>query len=404
MHLIRSNKEHIVPNDDDDLLLIRRTSTLHAPNNRLEEWDESPEMKARLYYFDPNNISSDMYDKQEQLGQISDHLVVCNLHSSIDIFIKTLRSKLIGRCPIIVILTPNLPSLEMWTELRKYKKIMILEGSPLKKEDIIRTHIKTAIKAVILNSDLNDNTNNSDDLRDAETLFIYKIIQSVNPKLDIVCEIIKSSNVQYMQMNDAHQDYDSPEMYPLFCSGSVYFSNIIDTLTGQAYYNPFIVKIIQQILTGVCENNDSPSFRDNTSIWILNIPVDFVNKKFKDLFTDRVINSDIIPLGLYREPGATDNDYPYIYTNPDPDVRITMNDKLICISKNSNMQVQKESSININLPNSPKRCISTDSVTKLGGTGKKKREDNPVKFIINDVNSSTRVNREGSNSSGVSDE
>lgn len=39
-------------------------------------------------------------------------------------------------------------------------------------------------------------------------------------------------------------------MTPLFASGEVYISSIIDTLTCQTYYNPHILTILQQILTG----------------------------------------------------------------------------------------------------------------------------------------------------------
>ena len=42
---------------------------------------------------------------------------------------------------------------------------------------------------------------------------------------------------------------NSYEFYPLYAAGEVYISSTIDTLTCQAYYNPHIVTILQQLLT-----------------------------------------------------------------------------------------------------------------------------------------------------------
>jgi hypothetical protein len=42
----------------------------------------------------------------------------------------------------------------------------------------------------------------------------------------------------------------------LFAAGEVYISSIIDTLTCQAYFNPHIVIILQQILKGNAEDYD----------------------------------------------------------------------------------------------------------------------------------------------------
>lgn len=38
-------------------------------------------------------------------------------------------------------------------------------------------------------------------------------------------------------------------------------------------------------------------------------------------------------IGLYRLPGATDNKYPYVYTNPDPKTSITYKDRVFVLGK-----------------------------------------------------------------------
>ena len=44
------------------------------------------------------------------------------------------------------------------------------------------------------------------------------------------------------------------ELSPLFAAGDVYVSSFIDTLTAQAFFNPQIVTIVQQFLTGYSGN------------------------------------------------------------------------------------------------------------------------------------------------------
>lgn len=39
----------------------------------------------------------------------------------------------------------------------------------------------------------------------------------------------------------------------------------------------------------------------------------------------------MIALGIYRLRGATDNEYPYVYTNPSPDTLVTHKDKVFVL-------------------------------------------------------------------------
>ncbi len=48
----------------------------------------------------------------------------------------------------------------------------------------------------------------------------------------------------------------------------------------------------------------------------------------------RLLNDNIIAIGLYRMKGATDNPYNYIYTNPSHNVKLTKNDRVFVIGFN----------------------------------------------------------------------
>ena len=59
------------------------------------------------------------------------------------------------------------------------------------------------------------------------------------------------------------------------------------------------------------------------------VPEECYNKTFENLFMF-LLSRDLIALGLYRGPGATDNKTPYVYTNPEG-CTITQHDKVFVL-------------------------------------------------------------------------
>ena len=132
----------------------------------------------------------------------------------------------------------------------------------------------------------------------------------------------------------------------LFAAGEVYISSIIDTLTAQAYYNPNIVTILQQILVGRSEtfhgdfeNQVVQYFGEKVStsnLWQIIVPEEQVNKTYDKLFKF-LLEKGLVTLGLYRLSGATDNSYPYVYTNPSQNRKtkliVTQKDRVFVLGK-----------------------------------------------------------------------
>lgn len=126
----------------------------------------------------------------------------------------------------------------------------------------------------------------------------------------------------------------------MYTAGEVYISSIIDTLTAQACYNPHIVTILQQILVGKnfsgtnkFEEALEQAYGDKFSegnIWQIPVPEEMVNKTF-DLLFKFLLDRNLVALGLYRLPGAIDNSYPYVSTNPSPSLNITMRDRVFVL-------------------------------------------------------------------------
>ena len=83
---------------------------------------------------------------------------------------------------------------------------------------------------------------------DAKTIFTYKAIKQCNPTLQILTELTITDNICFLlPRSNKKPPYN---LSTLFAAGEVYIGSIIDTLTAQAFYNPHIVTILQQILVG----------------------------------------------------------------------------------------------------------------------------------------------------------
>ena len=126
----------------------------------------------------------------------------------------------------------------------------------------------------------------------------------------------------------------------MYTAGEVYISSIIDTLTAQACYNPSIITILQQILVGRTEGNSNPleefledRFKDEfvqSNIWQIPVPEEMINKTYEKLFKF-LLDKGLVPIGLYRLPGASDNKYPFVSTNPDPNITIMLCDRVFVL-------------------------------------------------------------------------
>ena len=90
-----------------------------------------------------------------------------------------------------------------------------------------------------------------------------------------------------MQQLFYKQDNQSPqyEFTPLYASGEVFTPSIIDRLTCQNYYNPYIVTILNVLLSGEkvkhsfkTEKLEEFYFISNSNLYLVKIPDAHANK------------------------------------------------------------------------------------------------------------------------------
>ena len=83
--------------------------------------------------------------------------------------------------------------------------------------------------------------NEQEKLRDSKTIFIYNAIKKKNPHVNVVSELVDQDNIAYMlddpRLQILMQTYGYDQT-PIFTSGEIYLSSLMDSLVCQANYNP----------------------------------------------------------------------------------------------------------------------------------------------------------------------
>lgn len=210
-----------------------------------------------------------MFSTLEDSKLAENHIIICGMVENIRYFVMPLRAKHLNDPSPIVILHDELPSNKLWQHLCYFSQIYFVQGSTLSEEAFDRVNILKAKQVVILtpiisegerkpksngedqqpqNDDGFENNNNQENLRDAKTIFMYNIIKKKNPNVKVVTELITQANIAYM--------LDDPLLYflmrkygydqtPIFTSGEIYLSSLMDSLICQAYYNSALTTVLR---------------------------------------------------------------------------------------------------------------------------------------------------------------
>ena len=332
---------------DMEKLKVQTTDSANINKGGARADTKAPKKQSKPYLSYSKAITQMEAADERRIAKLRDHIVVCGIHTSIRHLILPLRAKYLKHyLQDIVIINPSdtVPK-HIWDTISCFERIFIVYGSPLDRIVLKQAQIQHAAKAVILSDDPSlekqekDSKTMTNEMLDAKNIFIYKAIKKINPTLQIITELTYSSNIEFLQQR--LKNIPSYLYQKMYTAGEVYISTIIDTLTAQACYNPHIVTILQQILVGrSTDNNVNPleefldeRFKDEfnqSNIWQIPVPEEMINRTYDKLFKF-LLEKRLVALGLYRLPGASDNKYPFVSTNPAPHITISVRDRVFVL-------------------------------------------------------------------------
>ena len=353
-------------------------------------------------------------------NDIKNHIIICGMHHEILHFILPLRSKYIPEKLLkwIIILAPNLPT-EIHDALSKFQKIIFIQGDPLYPDNLFRANITSADIAVILGStycsnneiigkeadeiignDKNienekENKKIDEEMLDAKTLFIYKSIKKINNNVQIITELLKTNNIEFLlssrELKKVYKharipkdiqkkDKSSPEIIndqssngsenlkyeytTVYAAGEICLPSLIDKITGQMFHKEFLYSIINLLLTGEkspqksADKKLSHLFNNLTSSNLFLIPCEPRNESFSDMFKRLLTKNKMISIALYRK-NVNDNFY-YVYTNPKKTTLIRDTDFVFVLSSTENIYALIEKNL-FNLGN----FIKEDDIKRI---------------------------------------
>jgi hypothetical protein len=371
---------------------LKRSSLLEKKiksSNHQEVMHRLEDEHLHQYYYlrsSPADIStvSIKTNVLDEVPYINNHLIIIgkgikNLYD----LIRPLRAKHLGPLRYIVILYPYDIPPDVWLRISMFDALLIVRGSPLEDTNLRRAGIFRAAQVIVLadgdSKSASSSSSGVDALIDSDAIFAYQHVKRMNPQTHVVVEIVNQSNIGYLEDENNQSLVNDPRFSPQFASGSLFTTDLLDTIVCQAYYNPDIIKVINKLISGIDqldrgellkraaaevnghENSDdgssdafnSPkgghdSFKRNrgyskllrvesSCLYQMSIPENLEPKTYGALYQHLSLQG-IIPLGLLRgvapgiSMGRKSNKIPYVFTNPPKDTELYNCDKVFVLS------------------------------------------------------------------------
>ena len=235
-----------------------------------------------------------------------------------------------------------------------------------------------------------NNINDNDDLmEDSRVLFIYKSIKKLNSSIQIITELLHTSNIELLltskslkklykesniinmknnssqtQISDEN-DYKTNLSYditPVYAAGEVYLPTVIDRITSQISYNSNLLTILNLILIGEKPPEKAADKKlaqmvelSGSNLYL--IPSEQKNESFNDMFKRLLIKYGMISIALYRKNEL--ESFYYVYTNPKKTTLVRKNDMVFVLSSLENLSSYYEK--NLFIINSEGKLIHNDT-------------------------------------------
>ncbi len=241
----------------------------------------------------------------------------------------------------------------MWRRINVFEAIVVVKGSGLDEADIRRAGIYRASQIIVLaatgsmarvGDSSRKDSGEAEALVDSDAIFTFQSVKKMNEQALIVLEIVRHQNVGYITNSTANEDY---KFSPLFASGMLFTSSFLDALVCQSFYNPKIIRVLNELISGVdgkimnhkLKKKTNLNTVESSSLYQIPIPDNLESKTYGSLYK-HLSKQKMIPCGLYRgifpqtRTGPKHNSMPYVFTNPSRDTELFSCDKVFVFSQN----------------------------------------------------------------------
>lgn len=180
---------------------------------------------------------------------IENHIIVCGIVRGIKDLIMPLRSKNLGaqKRPIVIISNDNTFSdTYVWPEINRFQDIYLIRGSALNPAVLDSANAHKARSIIIIATQLeNKDASNATARLDADSIFMYRQIETKYKGVAIVTELESMSTVAFLvKENDPIHQTSNYYVSRPFAAGEIYVGSLLNSLMCQAYYNKSIMGIL----------------------------------------------------------------------------------------------------------------------------------------------------------------
>lgn len=223
-------------------------------------------------------ISTVFIERQIRKGQglenvkVKDHYIICGWNYNVENIIATLEKDL--EYPKIVLVN-TCDSVQMMNIISHHSRAeMYFVSGDFSNESILEKANISQADAVIIVSDMNELTSNK---ADEKTIITTLAIKNLNPKVRLYAQVVNPDNAAHLQRAKA-DDVVVSDKYSGF-------------LLAMHVSNPGIPRVIDELM----------SFDYGNEIVRMEIPEEWIGKKFEELFRLFKEEKDAIIFGIGRE-------------------------------------------------------------------------------------------------------
>jgi hypothetical protein len=299
--------------------------------------------------------------------ELERHLIVAGTCDSLCNLIIPLRSRTLKFVSPIVILSSVAPKPEEWKNLSHFRGIFYVNGSAMHQSDLLRAGIDVCRGCIVLASSRTENSSEQiqedEYMIDSETVFVELAIEDfMNSTLGeaehdkiIISEVIHSSSMQFIRtrMKNLDRSYNSMarkhqrhsrkspmtrifeefsmetvESSPLYASGRVFPSSMLDTLLCQTYFNPYIVEVVEKLVHRGLDVDEKTS----GCLKVVDIPESLIDCTFFECYEYFTLVQNSVILGIYRGRNQFGNEIEYVYAAPEKNKIVHATDKLFVLT------------------------------------------------------------------------